>query len=291
MKGVLLAGGRSVRLLPTTIVASKQMLPVFDKPMIYYPLSTLMLAGIREILIVSTEQDLPSLKSLFGTGESLGLSLRYAIQSTPRGIADALLIGEGFLGGEPCALVLGDNLHVMDRATEVLTKAARLQEGSLLFVHQVSHPSRFGVARFDADGILAELVEKPQEPASNWAVTGLYFYDGSASNRARSLSPSRRGELEITDLNHSYLADGMAGAYKMSRSSTWMDMGTPEALLDASLLISQVQRQSGVRIGCVEEIALRQGFVDVGVVRARAGRMAGSDYGAYLLELCGSFER
>lgn len=287
MRGILLAGGRNSRLLPTTIVVNKQMLPVYEKPMIYYPLSTLMLAGIREILIISTERDLPAMKSLLGDGEWLGLRLSYQAQHEPRGIADALLLGAEFLAEEPCALVLGDNLHAMDRAAAILSESARLREGALLFAHQVPDPSRFGVAQFDATGNLVDVVEKPKVPESNWAVTGLYFYDGSASDRARSLLPSPRGELEITDLNRSYLADSMARAHKMSRSSVWMDMGTPSALLKASQYVSQVQRQTGMRIGCVEEIAFRQGFIDSAAMRDRAKSLAGSDYGDYLLELCG----
>jgi glucose-1-phosphate thymidylyltransferase len=287
MKGILLAGGRNLRLYPATAVVGKQMLPVFDKPMIYYPLATLMLAGIREILIVSTRQDLPNIQSLFGAGEHLGIHIAYAEQPEPRGIAEALLIGEQFLSGRPSALVLGDNLHIMDRATEILKDAAGLQDGALLFAHQVNNPSQFGVISFSKEDEVTEIIEKPEHPASDWVATGLYFYDGSASERARSLLPSLRGELEISDLNRSYLLDGKIRARKMSRSSTWLDMGTPTRLRDASTLVAQIQLQSGVQIGCVEEVAFRQGFIDEGQLRKIAERMPGSEYRTYIASLCG----
>ena len=286
MKGILLAGGRGSRLYPATKILSKQVLPVYDKPMIYYPLTTLMLAGIREIMVISTEQDLPAIRSLLGAGDQLGLHLSYAVQPSPNGIAEALIIGEAFLQGEPCALVLGDNLHIMDRAQEILSEAANVQRGAMLFAHQVRDPARFGVVTFDQHEKASEITEKPKQPLSDWAVTGLYFYDGSASGRARALAPSSRGELEITDLNRSYLTDGELSVVKMSRSSTWMDMGTPDALLEAGSHISRMQRLSGTKIGCVEEVALRQGFISVKELLAYTATLDRSDYVDYLNALC-----
>ncbi len=287
MKGILLAGGRGTRLYPSTKILSKQVLPVYDKPMIYYPLTTLMLAGIREILVISTAQDLPSIKSLLGDGENLGMKLSYEVQAEPNGIAEALLIGEKFLQREPCALVLGDNLHIMDRAQEILREAAQLQEGALLFTHQVPDPSRFGVVTFGQNGEVLDITEKPEKPLSDWAVTGLYFYDGSASERAKSLLPSKRGELEITDLNRSYLSGvgGVLSIQKMSRSAFWIDMGTPDALLEAASHVAQAQRQSGAKIGCVEEVALRQGFISAEQLRSYATALDKSEYSDYLIRL------
>ena len=287
MKGILLAGGRGTRLYPSTKILSKQVLPVYDKPMIYYPLTTLMLAGIREILVISTAQDLPSIKSLLGDGENLGMKLSYEVQAEPNGIAEALLIGENFLQREPCALVLGDNLHIMDRAQEILREAAQLQEGALLFTHQVPDPSRFGVVTFGQNGEVLDITEKPEKPLSDWAVTGLYFYDGSASERAKSLLPSKRGELEITDLNRSYLsgAGGALSIQKLSRSAFWIDMGTPDALHEAASHVAQAQRQSGAKIGCVEEVALRQGFISAEQLRSYATALDKSEYSDYLIRL------
>lgn len=288
MRGILLAGGRGTRLYPATKILSKQVLPVYDKPMIYYPLSTLMLAGIREILVISTPQDLPVIRSLLGDGRSLGLTLSYEVQERPNGIAEALRIGEAFLDREPAALVLGDNLHIMDRAREILSDAARLSEGARLFLHQVPDPSRFGVATFDERGAVAEITEKPERPQSNWAVTGLYFYDGSASERARALRPSQRGELEITDLNRSYLEGERGGLSfnKMSRSSVWMDMGTPDALREATNHVARAQRQSGTKIGCIEEVALHQGFITAEALHQYAAALEPSEYADYLVKLC-----
>jgi glucose-1-phosphate thymidylyltransferase len=255
--------------------------------MIYYPLTTLMLAGIREILVISTAQDLPSIKSLLGDGENLGMKLSYEVQAEPNGIAEALLIGEKFLQREPCALILGDNLHIMDRAQEILREAAQLQEGALLFTHQVPDPSRFGVVTLGQNGEVLDITEKPEKPLSDWAVTGLYFYDGSASERAKSLLPSKRGELEITDLNRSYLSGvgGVLSIQKMSRSAFWIDMGTPDALLEAASHVAQAQRQSGAKIGCVEEVALRQGFISAEQLRSYATALDKSEYSDYLIRL------
>jgi glucose-1-phosphate thymidylyltransferase len=261
--------------------------------MIYYPLTTLMLAGIREILVISTAQDLPSIKSLLGDGENLGVKLSYDVQAEPNGIAEALLIGENFLERKPCALVLGDNLHIMDRAQEILSEAAQLQEGALLFTHQVPDPSRFGVVTFGQNGEVLDITEKPEKPPSDWAVTGLYFYDGSASERAKSLLPSKRGELEITDLNRSYLS-GVGDALsiqKMSRSAVWIDMGTPESLHEAASHIQRAQRQSGTKIGCVEEVALRQGFISAEQLRSHATALDKSEYSDYLIRLCAGAPR
>ena len=286
MKGILLAGGRGSRLYPATKMLSKQVLPVYDKPMIYYPLTTLMLSGAREIIVISTEQDLPAIKSLLGQGDQLGLRLSYAAQPIPNGIAEALIIGEAFLQGEPCTLVLGDNLHIMDHGKEAFSKSAGAQRGATLFAHQVKNPSRFGVVTFDQDEKVSDITEKPKQPLSDWAVTGLYFYDGSASERARALTPSARGELEITDLNRSYLADGELSVVKMSRSSTWMDMGTPDALLEAANHISRIQRLSGTKIGCIEEVALHQGFITKEQLHAHTATLSTSEYVDYLNALC-----
>ena len=286
MKGILLAGGRGSRLYPATKVLSKQVLPAYDKPMIYYPLTTLMLSGVREIMVISTEQDLPAIKSLLGGGDHLGLHLSYAVQPSPSGIAEALIIGEAFLGREPCALVLGDNLHVIDRAQEILSEAASLKHGAAIFVHQVQDPTRFGVVTFDQDDTVIDITEKPTRPLSDWAVTGLYFYDGSAGERARALTPSPRGELEITDLNRSYLLDGELTVVKMSSSSTWIDMGTPDALLEAANHIARLQRLSGTKLGCVEEVALRQGFITAGELLSHAATLGKSEYVDYLIALC-----
>jgi glucose-1-phosphate thymidylyltransferase len=282
MKGILLAGGRGSRLYPATKMLSKQVLPVYDKPMIYYPLTTLMLAGIREIMVISTEHDLPAIKSLLGAGDQLGLRLSYAVQPIPNGIAEALIIGETFLQGKPCTLVLGDNLHIMDRAQEILSEEASMQRGATLFAHQVKNPSRFGVVTFGQDEKVNDITEKPKQPLSDWAVTGLYFYDGSASERARALTPSARGELEITDLNRSYLVDNELSVVKMSRSSTWMDMGTPDSLLEAANHISRIQRLSGTKIGCIEEVALRQGFITADELLAHTATLGTSEYVHYL---------
>ena len=287
MKGILLAGGRGSRLYPATKLLSKQVLPVYDKPMIYYPLTTLMLAGAKEILVISTEQDLPAIKSLLGRGDHLGLRLTYEVQPSPNGIAEALVIGDTFLRREPCVLVLGDNLHIMDRAQEILGKAARLDRGAILFAHQVQDPERFGVVTFDDNEKVSDITEKPTQPRSDWAVSGLYFYDGSASERARSLSPSLRGELEITDLNRSYLTDGELSVVKMSRSSTWMDMGTPDALLEAGNHIARMQRRSGAKIGCVEEVALHQGLITAEELLSYTATLGTSEYVDYLSRLCG----
>jgi glucose-1-phosphate thymidylyltransferase len=252
-----------------------------------------MLAGIREILVISTAQDLPSIKSLLGDGENFGMKLSYDVQAEPNGIAEALLIGESFLKREPCALVLGDNLHIMDRAQEILGDAAQLKEGALLFAHQVSNPSRFGVVTFGQNGEVLDITEKPEKPLSDWAVTGLYFYDGSASERAKSLLPSKRGELEITDLNRSYLSGvgGELSMQKMSRSAVWMDMGTPDALHEAASYVARAQRQSGAKIGCVEEVALRQGFISTEQLRLYATALDKSEYSDYLIRLCAGAPR
>lgn len=287
MRGILLAGGRGTRLYPATKVLSKQVLPVYDKPMIYYPLTTLMLAGIQEILVISTSQDLPVIRSLLGDGNHLGLKLSYEVQSMPNGIAEALVIGDQFLQREPSALVLGDNLHLMDRAREILGEAAKLQQGALLFAHQVPNPSRFGVVTFDQDEQVIDITEKPQQPLSDWAVTGLYFFDGSASERAKELSPSKRGELEITDLNRSYLSEGngLLSVRKMSRSSVWMDLGSPDALHEAASHIARVQRLTGTKIGCIEEVALRQGFISAEQLRSHVAGLESGEYSEYLSRL------
>ena len=287
MKGILLAGGSGTRLHPMTLAASKQLLPVYDKPMVYYPLGTLMLAGIRDILLISTPQDLPQFQRLLGDGSRLGLRLAYAEQPRPEGIAQALLIAESWLGGQPCALVLGDNIIHGDGLTDLLAAAkARATAGeSTIFAYRVADPARYGVAEFDADGRVRDLVEKPQQPRSDWAVIGLYVYDGRAAAFARGLAPSPRGELEITDLNRLYLQAGALRAERLGRGYAWLDAGTPASLLQAATFVQTVQERQGLAIGCPEEIAFRMGFIDAGALESLARGLGRTDYGRYLLDL------
>ena len=285
MKGIILAGGSGTRLHPMTLTASKQLLPVYDKPMIYYPLSTLMLAGIRDILIISTPHDLPRFKALLGSGDRWGVRFTYAEQPSPDGLAQAYLIGEEFVGAEPSALVLGDNLFYGHGLPELLRAAAGKSEGASVFAYHVNDPERYGVVAFDKAGRATTIEEKPAEPASNWAVTGLYFYDGRASELARSLKPSPRGELEITDLNRIYLEEGSLSVQCMGRGFAWLDTGTPDSLLEASEFVRTLEHRQGFKIACPEEIAFNLGFIDADQLERLGKELGKSTYGIYLQKL------
>lgn len=287
MKGILLAGGSGTRLHPMTLAASKQLLPVYDKPMVYYPLGTLMLAGIRDILLISTPADLPAFKRLLGDGSQFGVSLAYAEQPRPEGIAQAFHIGAEWIGGEACALALGDNIIYGDGLPAQLQAAARraLSGEATVFGYRVADPERYGVAEFDAEGRVLSIEEKPARPKSDWAVIGLYFYDARVTQLARDLAPSARGELEITDLNKVYLQLGALRAEQMGRGCAWLDAGTPGSLLQAALFVQTVQDRQGLQVGCPEEIAFRMGFIDAPALLARADALGKTAYGAYLRAL------
>jgi glucose-1-phosphate thymidylyltransferase len=285
MKGILLAGGSGTRLHPMTLAASKQLLPVYDKPMVYYPLSTLMLAGIRDILVISTPEDLPQFRRLLGDGSRFGIRFAYAEQPRPDGIAQAFLIGRDWIGGEACALALGDNLIHGDNLSAMLRAAAARPHGATVFAYQVRDPERYGVVSFDAAGRAVELVEKPAAPQSNWAVTGLYFYDAAVSELARTIKPSGRGELEITDLNRLYLDAGTLTVERLSRGCAWLDAGTPDSLLQAATFVQTIQTRTGMLVGCPEEVAFRMGYIDVDMLRSVARHLGKTDLGRVLLEL------
>jgi len=284
-KGIILAGGAGTRLHPITLSQSKQLLPVYDKPMIYYPLATLLVAGIREFLIITTPRDQVAFRDLLGTGEQWGLSFQYATQAEPNGIAMALLIAEEFLAGAPSALILGDNIFYGANLSTALLAASARTSGATVFGYYVQDPERYGVVEFDATGKVIDLLEKPEKPPSNYAVTGIYFYDGRAPELARSIKPSPRGELEITDLNRVYLREGTLQLERLSRGTAWLDTGTHQSLIDAGLFVRIIEERQGLKIACVEEIAWRMGFIDAAQVERLAQPLKKSGYGEYLLRI------
>lgn len=293
MKGIILAGGSGTRLYPITLGTSKQLLPVYDKPTLYYPLTTLMLAGIRDILVISSPQDLPSIERLLGRGERFGVRFEYAPQPKPEGIAQAFIIGEKFLSGSPACLILGDNLFYGQDLPLILENSAKRFSGSIesraagatVFAYRVQDPERYGVVHFDKSLKALGIEEKPQKPKSNWAVTGLYFYDGRVCEFAQSLNPSARGELEITDLNMKYLALGELSVERLNRGVAWLDTGTPDALISSSIFVQTLEQRQGLKVGCPEEVALRKGFVSRDEFERAARAIEKSDYGKYLLKL------
>lgn len=285
MKGIILAGGSGTRLYPITHVVCKQLLPVYDKPMIYYPLSTLMLAGIRDILIISTPADLPRFEELLGDGSRLGLRFSYKVQESPRGLADAFIVGEKFIGGDPVCLILGDNIFYGHGLPEMLAEAASHSKGATVFGYYVNDPERYGVVEFDKGGKAISIEEKPRKPKSNYAVVGLYFYDNEVVDIAKNIKPSARGELEITDVNNVYLQKGNLRVRSMGRGFAWLDTGTQQAMIDAALYVKTIEERQGLKISCIEEIAYKMGYIDAARLREVAEPLRKSGYGEYLLKI------
>ncbi len=285
MRGIILAGGSGTRLHPMTHVLSKQLLPIYDKPMIFYPLSTLMLAGIRDILLISTPRDLPLFRELLGDGTQWGISLSYAEQPSPEGLAQAFVIGADFIGDQPCCLILGDNVFYGHGLPELMRPATLRREGATVFAYHVTDPERYGVVDFDARGVARSIEEKPANPKTSWAVTGLYFYDAEVVDLARKLKPSPRGEFEITDLNRIYLERGALRVERMGRGFAWLDTGTPDSLLEAGEFVRVYEKRQGFRIACPEEIALGQGWIDTALFVQQAERLRKSTYGQYLFKV------
>ena len=285
MKGIILAGGSGTRLYPLTKVISKQMMPIYDKPMIYYPLSVLMLSGIREILIISTERDLPGFESLLENGEKIGLKISYEIQKKPNGLAEAFIIGEKFIGNDEVALILGDNIFYGHGLSEIVLEAANLKSGARIFGYPVQNPKSFGVVEFDEQGNAISLEEKPKEPRSNFAIPGLYFYDNTVIKKAKYVKPSKRGELEITSINEMYLQEKTLTVTNLGRGTAWLDTGTHESLLEAATFIEAIQKRQGLYVACIEEIAYKKGWIDIKQLRNLLKPLMKTEYGKYLSRL------